>query len=175
MPKIHEGPVRTEGRRFAVVASRWNDFVVDKLLEGALAALRQAGAADEDVELFRCPGAFEIPALSRRVLATRRFDGLVCLGTVIRGATPHFDLVVRETAAGVARLAEDLKIAVGFGVLACENIEQAMERAGGKVGNRGADAALVAVEMASLYAALDEPVRPAVRTKEGPTRRSSAR
>ena len=121
--------------------------------------------------MFRCPGAFEIPALARRVPGFGRFDGLVCLGTVIRGATPHFDLVIDHTAAGVARIAEDLKAAVGFGVLACENIEQALERAGGKVGNRGADAALVAVEMASLCAALDEPVRPPVRTKEGPTRR----
>jgi 6,7-dimethyl-8-ribityllumazine synthase len=152
--KIHEGPLRTDGRRFAVVASRFNEFIVDKLLTGALDALRRSGAAEEDVEVFRCPGAFEIPALARRALGSGRFDGLVCLGAVIRGATPHFDLVVNHAAAGIAAIAAEAKVAVGMGVLACDTIEQALERAGSKAGNRGHDAALVAIEMASLYAAL---------------------
>jgi 6,7-dimethyl-8-ribityllumazine synthase len=153
-PRVHEGSHRTEGRRFAVVASRFNDFVVDQLLAGALEALARSGAADADVEVFRCPGAFEIPGLARRVLATGRFEGLVCLGAVIRGGTPHFDLVVNHAAAGIATLAAEARVGIGFGVLACDSIEQALERAGGKTGNRGYDAALVAVEMASLYAAL---------------------
>jgi 6,7-dimethyl-8-ribityllumazine synthase len=162
MPKIHEGPLLTDGRRFAVVASRFNEFIVDKLLSGALDALRRSGAADDDVEVFRCPGAFEIPGLARRALASGRFDALICLGAVIRGATPHFDLVVNQATAGIAAIAAEAEVAVGLGVLACETIEQAMERAGSKAGNRGYDAALVAIEMASLYATLQE-----ARNKDG--------
>jgi 6,7-dimethyl-8-ribityllumazine synthase len=154
MARIHEGVISTDGRRFAVVASRFNDFIVDKLLAGALDALQRSGASDDDVEVFRCPGAFEIPGLARRVLATGRFDGLVCLGAVIRGATPHFDLVVHHAAAGIAAIAAEARVAVAMGVLACNSIEQAVERAGSKSGNRGYDAALVAIEMASLYATL---------------------
>ena len=140
------------GRRFAVIAARFNDFIVDKLVAGALDALRRSGVADEDIEVFRCPGAFEIPGLMRRVVDSGRFEAVVCLGTVIRGATPHFDLVVNQSAAGVAAIAAEGQVAVGFGVLACDTIEQAIERAGSKAGNRGYDAALVAVEMADLYA-----------------------
>src|SRR4051812_31639235 len=184
MPITHEGPRRADGRRFAVIASRFNEFIVDKLVQGALDGLRKAGVGDADVEVFRCPGAFEIPGLARRVLAAGRFDGLVCLGTVIRGATPHFDLVVNHATAGIAAIAAEGQIAVGLGVLACESIEQAMERAGSKAGNRGHDAALVAIEMAQLYAALDEArpngrsatpraERTAPREKEGGGRRSA--
>jgi 6,7-dimethyl-8-ribityllumazine synthase len=170
MPRTHQGQPRTEGRRFAVVASRFNEFIVDKLLAGALETLRSSGAADDDVEVFRCPGALEIPGLARRALASgRRFDGLICLGAVIRGATPHFDLVVREAAAGIARIGAEGKVGVGMGVLACENVEQGLERAGSKSGNRGADAALVAIEMASLYASLAEAGPP---DEEGGGRRS---
>jgi len=161
MPKTHEGPLRADGKRFAVIASRFNEFIVDKLLAGALDALRRSGAADDDVEVFRCPGAFEIPGLARRVVDTGRFDGLICLGAVIRGATPHFDLVVNQSASGVSQIAAEAKVAVAFGVLACDTIEQAVERAGSKAGNRGYDAAMVAVEMCSLYAAISEGDRPA--------------
>jgi 6,7-dimethyl-8-ribityllumazine synthase len=150
MPTTHEGSLRADGKRFAIVAARFNDFMVDKLVEGAVGALRRSGAADDDVEVFRCPGAFEIPALLRQVVDCGRFAGVVCLGVVIRGATPHFDLVVGECTSGVARIAAEGKVAVGFGVLACESIEQAIERSGSKAGNKGADAALVAVEMANL-------------------------
>jgi len=148
----HEGSLRADGKRFAIIASRFNDFMVEKLVEGARDALRRSGAADDDVELYRCPGAFEIPGLLRHVVDTGRFDGVVCLGVVIRGATPHFDLVVGEATSGIARIAAEGKVAVGLGVLACETIEQAVERAGSKAGNRGFDAAMVAVEMANLYA-----------------------
>jgi 6,7-dimethyl-8-ribityllumazine synthase len=151
----HEGMLRAEGRRFAIVAARFNDFIVDKLIDGALDALRRTGADDDHVEIFRCPGAMELPGLARRVVDLGRFDGVICLGAVIRGATPHFDLVVGEAARGIADLASAAQAAVAFGVLACDTIEQAVERAGTKAGNRGFDAAMVALEMADLYAALE--------------------
>ncbi|HZL21655.1 MAG TPA: 6,7-dimethyl-8-ribityllumazine synthase [Polyangia bacterium] len=150
----HGGALQSRGRRFAIVASRFNDSVVDKLIDGAREAFRQAGADDADVELFRCPGALEIPGVARRVADCARFDGIVCLGAVIRGATPHFDLVVNEAVRGVGTLAAEGRIAVAFGVLACNNLEQAMERAGAQPDNRGFDAAMVAVEMADLYASM---------------------
>jgi 6,7-dimethyl-8-ribityllumazine synthase len=153
-PIVHEGALRADGKRFAVIAARFNDFIVAKLIEGALDALRRSGASDADVELFRCPGAFEIPAVLHKVADSGRFAAAVCLGVVIRGATPHFDLVVGESVGGVGRIASGGKLAVGLGVLACENIEQAMERAGSKAGNRGFDAAMVAIEMANLFEAL---------------------
>jgi 6,7-dimethyl-8-ribityllumazine synthase len=153
-PIVHEGALRADGKRFAVIASRFNDFIVEKLVEGAVDALRRSGASETDVELFRCPGAFEIPAVLQKVADSGRFAGAVCLGVVIRGATPHFDLVVGEATSGIARIASGGKLAVGLGVLACENIEQAMERAGSKAGNRGFDAAMVAIEMANLFEAL---------------------
>jgi 6,7-dimethyl-8-ribityllumazine synthase len=152
MPTTHEGSLRADGKRFAIVAARFNDFMVDKLVEGALGALRRSGAAEDDIEIFRCPGAFEIPAVLRQVADSGRFAGAVCLGVVIRGATPHFDLVVGQCTSGIARIAGEGKIAVGLGVLACENIEQAIERSGSKAGNRGFDAAMVAIEMANLFA-----------------------
>ena len=173
MPKVHEGPLRADGKRFAVIASRFNEFVVDKLLAGALDALRRSGADDGDVEVFRCPGAFEIPGLARRVVDSGRFDALVCLGAVIRGATPHFDLVVNHATGGIAAIAAEAKVAVGNGVLACETIEQAVERAGSKAGNRGYDAAVVAVEMCSLYAALGSRSARAMPTKGGGARRTT--
>jgi 6,7-dimethyl-8-ribityllumazine synthase len=156
MNKTHEGMLRAEGRRFAIVASRFNHFIVDKLVEGALDALRRTGARDADIEIFRCPGAMELPGVARRVVALGRFSGVICLGVVIRGATPHFDLVVGEAARGIGELAVSAAPAVAFGVLACDTIEQAVERAGTKAGNRGYDAAMVAIEMADLYAALDQ-------------------
>jgi 6,7-dimethyl-8-ribityllumazine synthase len=150
----HEGALAANGRRFALVASRFNDVIVERLIDGARAALRRAGAAEEDVELFRCPGAMELPGLARRVADGGDFDGIVCLGAVIRGGTPHFDLVVNEAARGIGALSAEGRIAVAFGVLACDTMEQAIERAGEEPGNRGFDAAMVAVEMADLYASL---------------------
>jgi 6,7-dimethyl-8-ribityllumazine synthase len=152
---VHEGALSANGRRFAILAARFNDFVVDKLMDGARDALRRSGAADEDVEIFRCPGAMELPGLARWVADSGRFDGIVCLGAVIRGATPHFDLVAGEAARGIGALAAEGKLAVSFGVLACDTVEQALERAGTKAGNRGFDAAMVVVEMADLYARME--------------------
>ena len=151
MPQIHQGKWTAQGKRFAIIASRWNEFVADKLIEGAVGALSKTGARDEDIEIYRCPGAFELPGLARRVADGGAFDAIVCLGEVIRGATPHFDVVVNQTTRGIAQIAAEAKLAVGFGVLTCDTIEQAIERAGSKGGNRGADAAMAAIEMANLY------------------------
>jgi 6,7-dimethyl-8-ribityllumazine synthase len=154
MPQIHQGSWTAQGKRFALLASRWNEFVADKLIEGAVVALHKTGARDEDIEIYRCPGAFELPGLARRLADSGHFDALVCLGVVIRGATPHFDVVVSQTTRGIAQIAAEAKLAVGFGVLTCDTIEQAIERAGSKGGNRGADAAMAAIEMANLYGQL---------------------
>lgn len=154
MPHIHQGTWSSKGKRFAIVAARWNEFIADKLIEGALEAFAKTGADDDAVEIFRCPGAFELPGLARKVADSGKFDGLVCLGVVIRGATPHFDVIVNQVARGIAGIAGDARVAVGFGVLTCDSIEQAIERSGSKGGNRGSDAAMAAIEMANLYAAL---------------------
>jgi 6,7-dimethyl-8-ribityllumazine synthase len=154
LASTHEGALSAAGRRFALVVSRFNDFIVDKLVDGALDALTRTGAEPGSVEIFRCPGAMELPGLARRVVDSGRFDGVICLGAVIRGATPHFDLVVNEATRGIGALGAEARVAVAFGVLACDTIEQAVERAGTKAGNRGFDAAMVAIEMADLYAAL---------------------
>ena len=154
MPHIHQGNWSAKGKRFAILASRWNEFISDKLIEGALNALSKSGADDAAVEIFRCPGSFELPGLARRVADSGKFDAVVCLGVVIRGATPHFDVLVNQVTRGIAGIAAEAKLAIGFGVLTCDSIEQAIERSGSKGGNRGADAAMVAIEMANLYAAL---------------------
>jgi 6,7-dimethyl-8-ribityllumazine synthase len=154
MPKIHQGTWSAKGKRFAIIASRWNEFIADKLIEGALDALAKTGADDDAVEVFRCPGAFELTGLARRVADSGKFDALVCLGVVIRGATPHFDVVVNQATRGIAAIAAEAKLAIGFGVLTCDSIEQAIERSGSKGGNRGSDATMAAIEMANLYAAL---------------------
>jgi 6,7-dimethyl-8-ribityllumazine synthase len=154
MPQIHQGNWNAKGKRFALVASRWNEFIADKLIEGALDALAKSGAEDGAIEIYRCPGAFELTGLARRVADSGKFDAVVCLGVVIRGATPHFDVVVNQVSRGIATLSAEAKVAVGFGVLTCDSIEQAIERSGSKGGNRGADAAMAAIEMLNLYSAL---------------------
>ena len=150
--KTHSGLLSSAGKRFAIVASRFNDFMVDPLIEGAVDAFVRTGANASDLAIFRCPGAFEIAGITRRVADSGKFDGIVCLGVVIRGATPHFDLVVGQATAAVAAIAAEGKLAIGNGIVACENMEQAIERAGSKAGNRGFDAAMVVAEMAQLYA-----------------------
>ncbi len=154
MPQVHQGNWSAKGKRFAIVASRWNEFIADKLVEGALDALAKSGAEDGAIAIYRCPGAFELTGLARRVADSGKFDALICLGVVIRGATPHFDVVVNQVSRGIATLSAEAKLAVGFGVLTCDSIEQAIERSGSKGGNRGADATMAAIEMMNLYAAL---------------------
>jgi 6,7-dimethyl-8-ribityllumazine synthase len=156
MPKLIEGAL-TDGKtlKIAIVAARFNELIVDRLVEGALNALRSHGVDGEQVTLVRCPGAFEIPQVARR-LADKGFDAIVCLGCVIRGATAHFDYVAGHAAYGIAEVAMSAKVPVIFGVLTTETIEQAVERAGTKAGNKGWDSALAAIEMASLYKKIDE-------------------
>jgi 6,7-dimethyl-8-ribityllumazine synthase len=153
--QIHEGTLTSAGRRWAIVASRFNEFIVDKLIDGARDALRRTGAADSDVELYRCPGAMELPGLVKRVAESGRFAGVIALGAVIRGATLHFEMVAGEAMRGLGATAHEGRVALGNGVLTTDTIEQAVERAGTKAGNKGFDAAMVAIEMADLYAKLD--------------------
>jgi len=141
--------------RFAIVASRFNDLIVDSLIRGAVDALLRHGASEKQVEIIRVPGAFDLPFVVKRVAASKRYDAVVALGVVIRGATPHFEYVAGQCAAGLARASEDSGVPVAFGVLTTETIEQALERAGTKAGNKGADAALAALELASLLRRLD--------------------
>jgi len=150
MPKIIEGKLNAEGKKFAIVASRYNDFITEKLVSGTLDALTRCGAKDKDIEVFKVPGAFEIPLVAKRVAQTKRFDAVICLGAVIRGATPHFDYVAAEVSKGVAQVALESSVPVIFGVLTTDNLEQAIERAGTKSGNKGFDAALAAIEMVNL-------------------------
>jgi 6,7-dimethyl-8-ribityllumazine synthase len=150
MPKYYEGEVRADGLKFAVVVSRFNDFITGKLLDGAVDGLVRHGAKDEDIHVIRVPGAFEIPALARWAAQSGKFDAVICLGAVIRGATPHFDYVASEVSKGVALVGLEASIPVAFGVLTTDTIEQAIERAGSKVGNKGWDAAMTVMEMAQL-------------------------
>jgi len=151
MVKMIEGQLRAEGLRFCVVVSRVNNFITERLLEGAVDVLTRNGAQREDIDVVRVPGAFEIPAVARRLVETGNYDALICLGAVIRGATPHFAYISAEVTKGVAQLSMDSRVPVSFGVLTTDTIEQAIERAGTKAGNKGWDAALSAIEMANLY------------------------
>jgi len=141
--------------RFAIVASRFNEFIVDSLIRGAVDALLRHGAGEKQVEIIRVPGAFDLPFVAKRVAASKRYDAVVALGAVIRGATPHFEHVASQCAAGLARAADETGVPVAFGVLTTDTIEQAIERAGTKAGNKGADAALSALELANLLRRLD--------------------
>jgi 6,7-dimethyl-8-ribityllumazine synthase len=149
-PKIIEGELLVRDLRFGVVITRFNDFVVEPLLRGALDALRRHGAADKQIEIVRVPGAFDLPVAARKLALSRRYEALIALGAVIRGQTPHFDYVAGECASGLARIALESGVPIAFGVLTTDTMEQAVDRAGGKAGNKGADAALAALEMANL-------------------------
>jgi 6,7-dimethyl-8-ribityllumazine synthase len=154
-PKIIEGELLARDLRFAFVAARFNDLVVDPLIRGALDALKRHGAGDKQIEIVRVPGAFDIPIVARKLALSHRYDALITLGAVVRGQTPHFDYVAGECASGIARIALESGVPISFGVLTTDTMEQAMDRAGGKAGNKGADAALVAIEMANLLRRLD--------------------
>lgn len=150
MQKIFEGHLLGQGLKFGIVVGRFNDFITNKLLSGALDALKRHGVADENVEIAYVPGAFEIPLVAKKMADTQRYDGVICLGAVIRGATPHFDYVSAEVSKGIAKVSLDSNLPVIFGVLTVDTIEQAIERAGSKAGNKGWEAANTAIEMANL-------------------------
>jgi 6,7-dimethyl-8-ribityllumazine synthase len=146
----HEGNLIAAGGRFAIVLSRFNSLIGDRLLEGALDTLKRHGASDADITLVRVPGAFEIPLAASELAKTGKFDAVICLGAVIRGATAHFDYVAGPLASGLASIAVETGVPVLFGVLTTDTIEQALERAGTKAGNKGADVAAAAIEMVNL-------------------------
>ncbi len=150
MANIIEGNITAEGLRFAIVASRFNEFITAKLLDGALDMLRRHGAAEDAVDVIWVPGAFEIPLAAKKLAASGKYDAVICVGAVIRGATSHYDYVCNEVSKGVAQAGLSTGVPVIFGVVTTENIEQAVERAGTKAGNKGADGAMAAMEMANL-------------------------
>jgi len=147
---IQEGSTSARGLRIAIIVSRFNESVSSRLLEGALEALSRNGAEEDRLEVFKVPGAWELPIIARRLAASGRYDAIIALGCVVRGGTPHFDFVAAAATEGLARVMLDHEIALALGVLTCDNMEQAMARAGGEHGNKGAEAALSALEMANL-------------------------
>ncbi|HWR89193.1 MAG TPA: 6,7-dimethyl-8-ribityllumazine synthase [Dissulfurispiraceae bacterium] len=148
--KVIEGEIQAQGLKFGIVVSRFNDFITSKLLDGAVDGLLRHGAIEDDIEVVRVPGSFEIPLIAKKMAAQGRFDAVICLGTVIRGATPHFDYVASEVSKGIAVAALETGVPIAFGVLTTDSIEQAVERAGSKSGNKGWDAAITAIEMAQV-------------------------
>jgi len=149
-----EGKLNATGLKYALVVSRFNSFLTDKLVEGALDCLIRHGAAEKDQTVAHVPGAIEIPATAAQLLATKKYDGIICLGAVVRGATPHFDYVAAESSKGIAKLSMESQTPVIFGVITTDTLEQAVERAGTKSGNKGWDAAMAAIEMVNLYKAI---------------------
>lgn len=151
--KVWEGNKKAQDLRFGVIVSRWNGFVTESLLEGALETLKAHGVKDERIEVMRIPGCFEMPLATERMAVNKSFDALICLGAIIRGETTHHEHIAREASAGIQRISQQYQIPIGFGILTTENSSQAMDRAGrqGKGGNKGAEAALAALEMASLF------------------------
>ena len=154
-PKVHQGLLTAAGFRFAIVAARWNDFLTSKLTEGAIDALERLGADENAVEIFKIPGAFEIPLAAQRVAQSGKFDAVICIGVVIRGETPHFDFVAGEAAKGVTNASLQTGIPVLFAVVTTDTLEQAINRAGVKAGNKGFEAAMAAVELVNLYRTMD--------------------
>ncbi len=155
-----EGRLDARNATFAIVASKFNETIVSALIEGARGTLRQFGVEDDRVWTVRVPGAFEIPAVAHRLARSGKFDGIICLGAVIRGATPHFDYVAGESAKGIARAALESPVPLVYGILTTETIEQAVERSGTKAGNRGSDAAMACIELVDLARQLDRAIKP---------------
>ena len=156
--RVIEGDLQAQGKRFAVVVSRWNEFFGEQLLRGALDALRRHGASLDDVVVVRCPGSWELAQAAGRLLRATKpggIDAVICLGVLIRGSTPHFDFIAGGTTGGIDRLAAETGVPVTYGVITCDNLEQAIERSGSKAGNKGAEAAIAAIEMARLFEAID--------------------
>jgi len=150
MAKVTEGKLEAKGIKVGIIVSRFNSFICERLLDGAMDTLLRHGASDKDIHLVRVPGAFEIPLVAKKMAASARYDALICLGAVIRGATPHFDYVSAEVSKGIASASMETGVPISFGVLTTDSIEQAVERAGTKAGNKGADAAVSAIEMVNL-------------------------
>ena len=148
--KIIEGEFQAKGLKFCIVVSRFNDFITNKLLDGAMDILLRHGAVEQDIDVIKVPGSFEIPLAAKKAAEKKSYNAVICLGTIIRGATPHFEYIAAEAAKGIASASMETGVPMAFGVITADTIEQAVERAGTKSGNKGADAALVAIEMAQL-------------------------
>ncbi len=164
--RTYEGKLVATGLRVAICVARFNSFITERLLEGAVDILVRHGADEGAIDVYRCPGTFELPPLAKRVAASGRYDAVVALGAVIRGGTPHFEHVASACTSGIAAVSMEASCAVAFGVLTCDDVAQAVDRAGTKAGNKGAEAALAAVEQAALFSAIDampREVRPAAR------------
>ena len=151
MIKVYEGQLKADGLKVAIISSRFNDLITKELNGGAIDCLKRHGASEDDIHLYWVPGAFELPATAKKIVATGKYDGIICIGAVIRGATPHFDMVANEATKGIATVAMQSETPVVFGVLTTDSIEQALERAGTKAGNKGWDSALTAIEMMNLH------------------------
>jgi len=150
MTRVFEGKLQAEGMRFAIVVSRFNEFISEHLVGGALDALNRNGAKEEDIAIFKVPGAFEIPLVAKQLALQKNYEAIICLGAVIRGATPHFEYVSAEASKGIANASLETGIPMAFGVITADNLEQAIERAGSKAGNKGWSAAIAAIEMVDL-------------------------
>ena len=150
-PNIHEGQLNGQGFRFAIAASRWNDFISSRLVEGALDALGRLGANEPAVDVYRVPGAFELPLLALKLAGSGKFDAVICLGTIIRGQTPHFEYITAEVTRGIGEAGLQTGVPVVFGVVTADTVDQAIDRAGVKLGNKGFEAATTAVELVNLY------------------------
>jgi 6,7-dimethyl-8-ribityllumazine synthase len=146
-----EGNLILENEKIALIASRWNNFISTHLIDGAEDTLKRHGARDSNITLIRVPGSFEIPSILKKLVGTNKYDGIVCLGVLIRGSTPHFDYISSEVTKGIANISLNADIPITFGVLTCDTIEQAIERAGSKAGNKGSEASLALIEMINLY------------------------
>ena len=151
MPKIIEGKIVAKGMKFGIVASRFNDFICGRLIGGTIDALMRAGAEEKDIAIYKVPGSFELPLTAKKLAKSTRFDAIICLGAIIRGATPHFEYISAEVSKGIASVGLETGVPVIFGVLTTDTIEQAIERAGTKSGNKGADAAMTAIEIVDLF------------------------
>jgi len=151
MPRTIEGKLVAKGMKFGIVASRFNDFICGRLIDGAVDALTRAGAEEKDILIYKVPGAFELPAMAKKLAKAAKFDAVICLGAVIRGATPHFEYISAEVTKGISSVGLEAEVPVAFGVLTTDTIEQAIERAGAKAGNKGWDAAMSAIEMVDLF------------------------
>lgn len=150
MPNVYEGKISGEGKKFGVVVARFNDFISDRLLSGALDALARHGTRDEDIDIVKVPGSFEIPLMAKKMAQRKKYDAVICLGAVIRGSTPHFEYISAEVSKGIALVSLESGVPVIFGVVTTDTLEQAIERAGSKSGNKGWAAAVAAMEMANL-------------------------
>jgi 6,7-dimethyl-8-ribityllumazine synthase len=166
-----EGNLNAAGRRFALVVSRFNAFITERLLQSACDGLLRSGARKKDIQIVRVPGAFEVPLAARKLAETKKYDAIICLGCLLRGDTAHYDVIVNEVTRGIGQSAQETGVPHAFGVLTCETLEQAIDRAGLKMGNKGFEAALAAVEMASLKAAISRQPSAVSKTTINPKKR----